>query len=1125
MKRRISAYQAGSTCASPSSTMQGALRKGIFASLEDGSEEQEGLQVARHDPSSILFVIFTSGSTGAPKGVVISNANAASAMHYQAEHMGITAESRVYEFASYSFDVSISDFLVTLTAGGCLCVPSDQDWRTRLEESIVALNANTLDLTPSVANLLSPASVPGIHTILLSGEALRLRDVQRWWGKSMADGFSLAHVPPEAIGRDFAGWTSMYDGSRIPLEEMDEWLDDTLQTILSGRRPDRVLEIGTGSGAILFNLLGGLLGYVGLEPSQREVDFVEAAVESLPSTADRGKVRVVKAAAHDIAGLGADVGADLVILNSVIQYFPSHGYLFRVVHDILRLPGLIEHVEILPKRMKAFNEPSCFRYAAVVHVKAKDHEQRQIRHVGQDEWIDFVACKLSRREMADMLGHASDSLIAVNNIPQMATVFEQQAASFFSQGDPESRLQDCRLPLLSQALEPGSCLSAADLVELAEQAGCRVEISWARQFSQRGGIDAIFHRLPSTNGSNRTLFRFPTDHRDRPYHSFTSRPLMQHAKKKVKQELHQRLYAQLPSYMVPRTIIVLDEMPVNNSGKLNRRELADRMASGKQGRIPGKQPTTEAERRMQRIWAEVLDMNPAAVGVDDSFFQLDGDSIVAMKAVAKARNSGINITAADIFRKETISALVREPRLDEPGPDQGSAQEVDLIEPDTKRALLEYLDSADMGIHSTEVADILPLTSFQEMIALEATVLRRQSASYFYLDLGTDLDLQLFRMSCRLLVQILPILRALFLSLRGEFWQVILKQLDPTIQIHDIVGNDVDRLSHEFCLQDLENYSPPCQVPLSFTLLRHKDRGTRLILRLCHAQFDGICLRAVFQSLVDGCSKDRDLPPPAPDFSSFLSYALRRRASCVAYWNELLRGSRLSSIRPNLPAPSFVADSEPVPVQVNASLDLACLPDKITAATLVSTAWAVLVSRITAQDDVVYGHVIAGRNAVMEGIDDLVGPSLNFIPVRARLQPTQSLASLLLASQDQFLAMGEADLLSTRDIVKYCTDWPVGSDFESVVHHQNVDAPEIRTPKGVARVIDFDNPHFVFSNIRVISSRGQGKLHVLLSANSHIWTLGTAHALMDSLVWVIRRLVDSADSSVASCMQGIQLML
>ncbi|PKY04276.1 acetyl-CoA synthetase-like protein [Aspergillus campestris IBT 28561] len=135
------------------------------------------------DPMSVMYVTFTSGSTGTPKGVMITHSNFASALYHQMRHLGSTPESSVYDFASYSFDLSIIDAFDTLVAGGCLCVPTEQDRTNRLAQSITSLRANVVFLTPSVARLLDPDEVPTLQTLKFGVEALSIGDVIRWWGK------------------------------------------------------------------------------------------------------------------------------------------------------------------------------------------------------------------------------------------------------------------------------------------------------------------------------------------------------------------------------------------------------------------------------------------------------------------------------------------------------------------------------------------------------------------------------------------------------------------------------------------------------------------------------------------------------------------------------------------------------------------------------------------------------------------------------------------------------------------------------------------------------------------------------------------------------------------------------
>jgi non-ribosomal peptide synthetase component F len=135
-------------------------------------------------PDSIVWMVFTSGSTGTPKGVLISHQNVASALFHQQPGFGIEKSSRVYDFSSYGFDMSHCFVFQALVCGACVCVPNDADRRNDLAASMNGLRANTVFLTPSVSRLISPEQVPMIKSMVIGGEAIRISDVQTWFGKT-----------------------------------------------------------------------------------------------------------------------------------------------------------------------------------------------------------------------------------------------------------------------------------------------------------------------------------------------------------------------------------------------------------------------------------------------------------------------------------------------------------------------------------------------------------------------------------------------------------------------------------------------------------------------------------------------------------------------------------------------------------------------------------------------------------------------------------------------------------------------------------------------------------------------------------------------------------------------------
>lgn len=888
------------------------------------------------DPSLPMYVAFTSGSTGTPKGAIITHRNLASALVHQRGSLKVTHESRVYDFCSYGFDVSICNIFATLEAGGCVCVPHEDDRRDRLAESIALLEANTIDLTPSVARLLSPEQVPGIRTIVFGGEALHIKDVEPWWGQvqivslygpcectpnstivcdprtlqevttmgkgaglvtwvvdpedhntllpvgepgelllegplvchgyldspvqtaasfiedphwlvrgtpsrsgrrgrlyktgdivrynedrtlsfvgrkdtqvkirgqrielgeiehalrldSYVDeavaithtdkrqetriagfvtvrdnGTTLDHrsnhgneerhqeewgrqfnddytcfdqMQAERVGRDFMGWTSMYDGSDIDKKEMNEWLDDTITSIRNGSPPGKILEIGTGSGMVLFNLIEGLQSYVGLEPSSRGVDFVKKIANARPELAD--KVQIIKGTAADLGQVKLITTPEIVIINSVAQYFPSQSYLLHVVEEILRiesvktiffgdirslplhseflaaralhitggagskdeirrimadleraesellispalftglqtrLPNLIYHVEILPKMMRATNELSAFRYAAVIHIKREQHPSQPIVEIKEDQWIDFTEQGRNVETLSHLLqqNYVSD-IVAVSNIPHSKSIFERAVVYSLDNKDEEGADPNTWLATARQIAGNTPSLAATDLNEIAARSGFQVQIGWARQGPSHG-IDAIFHRkAPSTNHGTgekrRRLFRFPYLHLDQALYELCSAPLRSRAQQQTRDRLHRMLCLNLSSYMVPQTLIILDAWPLTKNGKIDRKALAERASAHQldQNRFWKDEPNIEfmpevesnVESQIRAIWGRVLDIDPGRIGSNDTFFELGGSSMDIIKVVQLAKKEGLMIKAVSIIKFPRLCDMAR----------------------------------------------------------------------------------------------------------------------------------------------------------------------------------------------------------------------------------------------------------------------------------------------------------------------------------------------------------------------------------------------------------------------------------------------------------------------------------
>ena len=127
-----------------------------------------------------MYVLFTSGSTGMPKGVVVEHVAACSSILYHGPVLGFDTHSRVFQFASYTFDASIAEIFTTLFFGGCICVPSDAERMSNTAGAISRMMANWLFVTPSVLRLLDPDKVSSLRTLAVGGEADNKDNIEKW---------------------------------------------------------------------------------------------------------------------------------------------------------------------------------------------------------------------------------------------------------------------------------------------------------------------------------------------------------------------------------------------------------------------------------------------------------------------------------------------------------------------------------------------------------------------------------------------------------------------------------------------------------------------------------------------------------------------------------------------------------------------------------------------------------------------------------------------------------------------------------------------------------------------------------------------------------------------------------
>lgn len=152
------------------------LSSTLVTSLPDNSD----VAFIEPHPRNLAYVVFTSGSTGNPKGIMVEHASICTSLQSHGDAMRIDSESRVLQFADYTFAVSIGDIFTTLLRGGCVCVPSEYDRMSSLGRFIKEMNVSHACVTPTVANLLRPEDVSNLKFLTLGGEAATHENVGVW---------------------------------------------------------------------------------------------------------------------------------------------------------------------------------------------------------------------------------------------------------------------------------------------------------------------------------------------------------------------------------------------------------------------------------------------------------------------------------------------------------------------------------------------------------------------------------------------------------------------------------------------------------------------------------------------------------------------------------------------------------------------------------------------------------------------------------------------------------------------------------------------------------------------------------------------------------------------------------
>ncbi len=535
----------------------------------------------------------------------------------------------------------------------------------------------------------------------LTSEKERVRQWQRVW----EDTYQQAREA--AAGSDprfnIAGWNSSYTGEPIPAGEMREWLDATLQRIVA-LKPRKVLEIGCGTGMLLYGLTPHVEHYTGADLSSHALETIRREL----SEEERRKVSLLHQPAHALEGLAAE-SFDTIIVNSVAQYFPDAQYLLQVLsracelvadggqifigdvrslahldamqtavelqqapshtegeallerisrrasqenelllaeaffHAVRRSLPRLSGVDVQLKRGLAHNELSCFRYDVVLRVgSGLPALPRELASTADP----VRAQGLDSLDAITAQLATRPTMLVLTDVPNARLVRLGAARRLLSSSGTATAEQARRL--LSEGALHG--VDPEALYTLHPEYD--VQIRWARS-SDPWCFDAVLCRRdklpdgpwplepPASGGAPESYANQPTRPRD---------------SDDLTDQLRSHLREFLPEYMVPNRFVVMDAFPQTPNGKIDRNALPAPQHSVRSIAAEYTPPSNDLERQIAEVWQQVLHLEQ--VGRKDNIFDLGANSLLTVEAANRlSLVLGSKVPLVSMFRFPTVESL------------------------------------------------------------------------------------------------------------------------------------------------------------------------------------------------------------------------------------------------------------------------------------------------------------------------------------------------------------------------------------------------------------------------------------------------------------------------------------
>ena len=453
--------------------------------------------------------------------------------------------------------------------------------------------------------------------------------------------------------------------------------------------------------------------------------------------------------------------------------------------------------------------------------------------------------------------------------------------------------------------------------------------------------------------------------------------------------------ALLPGYMVPADVIVIEALPLNANGKLDRAALAAHLRRAAASAVADSTHEPDAPRgateiALAQIWAEVIGLPLRKISRNCNFFETGGDSILGLKVVAKARKAQLSVTPKQLFQRLTLAELAQRALPDAAKPPQASALARIARLPDALRARTA--------------------ASYAQQRQWFMWQLSPESSAYHVaggLWLTGDVDTAALRASLETIVARHEVLRTRFIANEaGQVEQWI--DADARLDWREaaLLPAQIDDAARALAGEPFDL----AKGPLLRAALYHGDAGrSLLVLAMHHIVSDGWSVQVLLEELVahyraavlNEPLKLAALDVQYADYASWQREWLEagEKDKQLAYWREALGTTHpvlaLPTDAPRQPHASYHAARYRVtlPAALCQAVKSRAQRTSTTPFMVLLAAFQALLHRYTGQDDIRVGVPVANRHRVET--EPLIGFFVNTQVMRARVDGNDTLAALL----------------------------------------------------------------------------------------------------------------------------------